>query len=1166
MKRVIGISIFMLAVFTLFVACKDPVNGDPDNDSYTVTFDKNGGDTEANPKTKTVTPPAKTVGALPAEPARTSYAFTGWNTKDDGTGSEFTAATTVTKNITVYAQWQSVTPGSFTVTFDKNGGDTEANPTTKTVTSPATTVGTLPTEPTRTDYTFVKWNTQADGNGSEFTATTPVTASITVYAQWQNVPPGSFIVTFDKNGGDTEASPQTKTVTSPATTVVTLPTAPTRTGYTFASWNTQVNGGGTAFTETTPVTESITVYAQWTPGTYTVTFDKNHTDTTGFTEANPATKTVTSPATTVVTLPTAPTRAGYNFVKWNTLANGNGSEFTATTPVTVSTTVYAEWERLYTIAFDITGNETGDSVTASPTSAKAGATITINYTLAGGYVNNRLVFSGVEADIGEVDEAGSGTKTYTVVAADADEDGTITIDAAFTHTDKTLDTIAFADNTIQKTYGDATFTEAVSNAGTGTGAITYSSSHTDIATVNASTGEVTILKAGTATITATKAEDATYEGTTANYALHIAQLQLTIGAPTGTTTKTYDGNTTATGITAGSLTNKVGSDDVTATVASATYNSANVAQANKITVVYSISGTDAGNYIKPVDSEITTSVSITKALGATVVAPTLASKTHDSVTINAVAAPGNGQTVEYNYNMGATEPGSLWGTALTFSSLLSSTEYYFFARAAANNNYEAGTASSVAITTDAAQTNTGPQLIIDFETPVTTGGIRGSQGNGSTTTQASIITDPANPGEKSLNVVIASGNNSWNTGAYVLVELPTDLSNFESFSFRFYLPSTSTALSANPFMVYAGPSTMNTENQFIQNNNGANYLLGTGVNPSNATEDRGRWIDYTIPLVENLPSGSQGLTSGTTIKLVIGMNTQNGTTYLLDDLTFTAKPDTVMQSSISPTTATFVKDDESDLYADIDVVMNLYGNTLSSISGGNPAIQPSHYTVNGSTVTLTKEYLASQLTDPATLTFNFNQGNSRNIVIKIAATDADLQLLIYDFAAATSNPGWEWIMAPDDANVGTAEWSTGDGLKVALKTKNDLVVLPFRLANGKSLTDYTLYAQVAGVTGDIGFKPFNAVITTNANKKTFGARGNNNGSTTIASFNNLVNGTTPSNFISQTWNSSASSAGAAEDGYIWIGFYVHEANPTGGTPTANSPTVYRILKLELRAN
>ena len=52
----------------------------------------------------------------------------------------------------------------------------------------------------------------------------------------------------------------------------------TRTGYTFAGWNTAANGTGTAYADgaTYTFTADITLYAQWTAlPTHTVTFDAN---------------------------------------------------------------------------------------------------------------------------------------------------------------------------------------------------------------------------------------------------------------------------------------------------------------------------------------------------------------------------------------------------------------------------------------------------------------------------------------------------------------------------------------------------------------------------------------------------------------------------------------------------------------------------------------------------------------------------------------------------------------------------------------------------------------------------------------------------------------------------------------------------------------------------
>ena len=47
--------------------------------------------------------------------------------------------------------------------------------------------GAWPTNPSRDGYTFLGWNTEADGSGAPFEATTPVSKDITVYAQWKQV-------------------------------------------------------------------------------------------------------------------------------------------------------------------------------------------------------------------------------------------------------------------------------------------------------------------------------------------------------------------------------------------------------------------------------------------------------------------------------------------------------------------------------------------------------------------------------------------------------------------------------------------------------------------------------------------------------------------------------------------------------------------------------------------------------------------------------------------------------------------------------------------------------------------------------------------------------------------------------------------------------------------
>ncbi len=84
-----------------------------------------------------------------------------------------------------------------TITFNRNGGDTDADPKRKTVVSGESLV-TLPKEPARSGYTFMGWNTKADGSGTPFTGNTPVDAHITVYAQWKAKP--------TDNGGSNDGS------------------------------------------------------------------------------------------------------------------------------------------------------------------------------------------------------------------------------------------------------------------------------------------------------------------------------------------------------------------------------------------------------------------------------------------------------------------------------------------------------------------------------------------------------------------------------------------------------------------------------------------------------------------------------------------------------------------------------------------------------------------------------------------------------------------------------------------------------------------------------------------------------------------------------------------------------------------------------------------------
>jgi len=267
-----------------------------------------------------------------------------------------------------------------------------------------------------------------------------------------------------------------------------------------------------------------------------------------------------------------------------------------TTSKTVKVTVNAPKEGEFVIVIDISNAEAGDTVTVSPDSGKAGDTVTLAYTVANRAHYNLLDFGGVTAAIASVDSAEAGTRTYTINAADASSN-VITITAMFTHTNLIPNHIAFTNTAghINKTYGDAPFTNAVAAGHSGNGAITYSSDNTAVAVVN-DAGQVTMLKAGSTVIRAEKAADAVYAHAHTNYTLTVDPKPVTITGLSAAD-KQYDGTTTATVSGEAVISGLVGDDDVSVVAGTAAFADKTVGTGKTVTFSgYSLSGADAGNY------------------------------------------------------------------------------------------------------------------------------------------------------------------------------------------------------------------------------------------------------------------------------------------------------------------------------------------------------------------------------------------------------------------------------------------------------------------------------------------------------------------------------------------------------------------------------------------
>lgn len=326
--------------------------------SFTVSFESNGG-SAVN---------AQTVGyggmaAAPVAPTKNGYVFGGWHT-DSGltTAYDFTTAV-VTADVTVYAKWLH----SYTVTFDSNGGSA--------VTSQTVNEGvraTAPVAPTLEGYVFSGWYSDIGLTIAYDFTTAVVTADLTLYAKWTIAQKNSYTVSFNSNGGTAVAD---QTVEEGA--VAMAPPAPTKLGHTFDGWYSD-SALTIAYGFTAPVTEGITLYANWKLNSYTVSFNSNGGSTVNSQPVNYG---------GTAAIPVAPTWAGYVFKGWHTdLAGTNAYDFAAA--VTANLTLYAKWTAVYTVSFESNGGaealadqtvEYGGTATAPAVPTKNG------YTFGGWY-------------------------------------------------------------------------------------------------------------------------------------------------------------------------------------------------------------------------------------------------------------------------------------------------------------------------------------------------------------------------------------------------------------------------------------------------------------------------------------------------------------------------------------------------------------------------------------------------------------------------------------------------------------------------------------------------------------------------------------------------------------------------------------------------------------
>ena len=329
---------------------------------FTVTLNERNG----KPLTSRFIAAGDTV-PRPANPVRAGYGFVNWVTDTVNNaawsfsatvtinGVVYTLATSkVTRDTTLYALWSKENVPVYTVVFDACGGSVVPL---CHVTSGDTVA--RPANPARTGSTFEGWYADSVSWSAAWSFSTPITSDTTLFAKWKRKP---FTVTFNARGGTPALTQDTVAYGD----TVPRPEDPTRTGYDFNGWYTNLSGWDddnpllpvqvalSAFRwsfGTSTLTRDTTLLAMWSVRQYTVAFDAR-----GGEPAPPAQAVKYGSAAAAPT--PAPARTGYKFGGWYAdTANSwsNPAWNFNTNVISGDTTLFAKWIHdtisVYTVTF-----------------------------------------------------------------------------------------------------------------------------------------------------------------------------------------------------------------------------------------------------------------------------------------------------------------------------------------------------------------------------------------------------------------------------------------------------------------------------------------------------------------------------------------------------------------------------------------------------------------------------------------------------------------------------------------------------------------------------------------------------------------------------------------------------------------------------------------------
>lgn len=307
--------------------------------TYTITYNLNDGKlsnapAQYNKNSGTITLP---------RPTRDGYRFTGWTSTDL---TEKTLDVVIPAGSTGDREYTANWVETRTVTFDVNGHGTAPDPQTVDIGTKAV----RPTDPAQTGWRFDGWYTDKDCTAA-YDFDSVVTDNITLYAKWVKT------VTVTYHVGSYGTAPASQTVD--AGKKFTRPADPVDSRAIFQGWYTDENYT-TAYDFGSAVETDLNLYAKWKDG-YRVVFQTAH-------GAAPAEQKVALNGK--ATKPADPTATGYIFKGWYT-SQLYTAEFDFNTPITADTTLYAKWDEIYTVTFNVGGHGTAPAAQKVENGGKA---------------------------------------------------------------------------------------------------------------------------------------------------------------------------------------------------------------------------------------------------------------------------------------------------------------------------------------------------------------------------------------------------------------------------------------------------------------------------------------------------------------------------------------------------------------------------------------------------------------------------------------------------------------------------------------------------------------------------------------------------------------------------------------------------------------------------